>query len=158
MNCPARSVRNSPQMGSHAPRRISILLRFYFRRFKTLWQKHEGRCCPAPAFPSAFPYINRLYALSIHKVFFNVNLYFYIYLNICVALVTAQPEQLLAWKRILKSNSIFYPFTFTVSTAFFPFCVRTVILAVPFFLAFTFPPSVTVATDFLEDLKVTFEV
>ena len=75
---------------------------------------------------------------SIHNALINVNYYFISYLIIYVAF------------RLYL--------TFTVSTAFLPLWVRTVIFAVPFFLAFTFPESVTVATDFLEDLKVTPDV
>ena len=49
-------------------------------------------------------------------------------------------------------------FTVTLTTAFFPLAVLTVILHLPFLTAFTTPFFVTLATFLLEDLKVTFSV
>ena len=49
-------------------------------------------------------------------------------------------------------------FTVTLTTAFFPLAVLTVILHLPFLTAFTTPFFVTLATFLLEDLNVTFSV
>lgn len=67
-------------MGSLAPVRINILLNYYFRQSKTLWQKHKGRCCHRhPLLLSLFRC--SLYR-SIHKDCFSVKYYFIFQLNI----------------------------------------------------------------------------